>query len=381
MKISRVFCSLCLLLVLILTLCVPTAALVQADTEEESLTITTFNLSAGWVGEVYSETLEATGGTTPYTWSVSADSLPAGLSLNPTTGEISGTPTTEGTADFTVKVTDSATPAQEATEGLSIRVNPEPFVEIKTTYPAVEGIAGASFEFEVDFNYKGELGGEAHRFELILTTPQGWSAYITPQYQQENRIKEITLEPGFAAGSKLKVTATSPFWPLPEPGEYKITLEAISGEIQGATELTAVITAKYIMALAPSGELYNTTAKAGKDNFFSIDVANLGTAPIDNIKFSSVKPKGWTIEFSPDKIESLPAIDFQTVDVNIKPPTETIAGDYEITIQASGEQVSREEIKIRVTVETPTIWGWVGVGIIVLVVAGLAYIFMRFSRR
>jgi len=134
------------------------------------------------------------------------------------------------------------------------------------------------------------------------------------------------------------------------------------------------------MALAPAGELYNTTAKAGKDNYFSIEVGNLGTAAIDNIKFSSTKPTGWTIEFSPDKIESLPAFDSQTVDINMKPPTETIAGDYQITVRASGEQAS-EKIDIRVTVETPTIWGWVGVGIILVVIAGLAYIFMRFSRR
>jgi len=381
MKISRVFCSLCLLLTIILTICVPTAVFAQTDTEEIPLTIATFNLSPGWAGEPYSETLDAFGGETPYTWSISSGELPDGLSVNPATGEISGTPTTEETADFTVMLTDSTTPPQETTEQLSISVNPLPFVSIKSTYPAVEGIAGANFSFEVEFNYTAKLGGEARSFELVLTTPQGWSAYITPQYQKENRVREITLQPGFAAGTKLLVTVTSPFWPLPEPGDYNITLEAISGDIQGATELTAVVTASYTMVLAPVGELYNTTAKAGKDNFFSIEVANLGTDSIDNIKFSTVKPKGWTIEFTPDKIESLSAIDYQTVDINIKPPPETISGDYEITIQVSGEQVPREELKIRVTVETPTIWGWVGVGIIVLVVAGLAYIFMRFSRR
>ena len=376
MKISRVVLSLCLLLTMILTICSPAAVLAQ----EEALTIDTFNLPVGWVGAAYSATLKASGGTTPYTWSLSTGSLPAGLSLNSATGEISGTPTGEETANFTVKVTDSATPTQEATESLSIQVN-QPSVGVKATYPAVEGIAGASFEFEVEFNYQGELGGDARSFELLLTTPERWDAYITPQYQAENKIREITLQPGFAAGTKLKVTVTSPMWPLPEPGEYKLLLEAVSGEIQGATELTAVITAKYIMMVTPSGELYNTTVKAGRDNYFSIDVSNLGTAPIDDIKFSPINPSGWSITFTPDKIESLPAIDYQTVELNIKPPTETIAGDYEITIQASGVQASREEIKIRVTVETPTIWGWVGVGIIVLVIAGLAYVFVRFSRR
>jgi len=376
MKIGRVICSLFLLLASLLAVCQPAAVLAQ----EEPLIIYTSNLAVGWVGAEYNTKLDAIGGAEPYTWSISAGNLPAGLDLNSATGEISGTPTGEETANFTVMVTDSTTPKQEATESLSININ-QPSVEIKATYPAVEGIAGASFSFEVEFNYKGEMGGDARSFELALTTPERWDAYITPQYQKENKIREITLQPGFAAGTKLLVTVTSPFWPLPEPGEYNITLEAISGEIQGATELTAVITAKYIMSVTPSGELYNTTAKAGRDNYFSIDVSNLGTAPIDNIKFSSVNPSGWSITFTPDKIESLPAIDYQTVELNIKPPTETIAGDYEITIQASGEQASRQEVKLRVTVESPTIWGWVGVGIIVLVIAGLAFVFVRFSRR
>ena len=377
MKIGRVISSLCLLLAITLTIYSPTTVLA----EEEPVTVTTTDLAAGMVGEAYSETLEATGGATPYTWSMSADNLPAGLSLNPTTGEISGTPTEMGTANFTVKVTDSATPAEEATKELSIRVNPEPTIEIAPSFPKLEGIAGSNFQFEVELTYtSGRLGGDASLFELVVTTPEGWSAYMTPQFDRENRISAIRLAPSFS-GTKIKLIVQSPFWPLPEPGDYTITLEAISADLQTSTELTAKITAKYLMVLAPSGESYNTKAKAGEDNFFSIEVGNLGSAAIENITFSSTKPSGWTIEFSPEKIESLPALDFQTVDINIKPPTETIAGDYRISVRASGNEASEEINFIRVTVETPTIWGWVGVGIIVLVVAGLAYVFMRFSRR
>ena len=69
-------------------------------------TITTDTLPDGKVGEAYSQTLTATG-TAPITWSIDGG-LPAGLSLNADTGEISGTPTADGTAKFTVKATNSA---------------------------------------------------------------------------------------------------------------------------------------------------------------------------------------------------------------------------------------------------------------------------------
>ena len=70
-------------------------------------TITTDTLPNGKVGEAYNHTLTADG-TTPITWSVSGGALPEGLTLNETTGEISGTPTAEGTAKFTVKAENSA---------------------------------------------------------------------------------------------------------------------------------------------------------------------------------------------------------------------------------------------------------------------------------
>lgn len=65
-------------------------------------------LSAGTPGLAYTQTLSTSGGASPYTYAVTAGSLPSGLSLNTSTGVISGTPTTTGTASFTVRVTDSS---------------------------------------------------------------------------------------------------------------------------------------------------------------------------------------------------------------------------------------------------------------------------------
>lgn len=74
-----------------------------------TLAITTSSLPAANLGVAYSATLAATGGQSPYTFAVTTGSLPTGLTLNSTTGVISGTPSAAGTFNFTVTVTDSAT--------------------------------------------------------------------------------------------------------------------------------------------------------------------------------------------------------------------------------------------------------------------------------
>lgn len=73
-----------------------------------SLQITTTSLPAGAANTSYSETLSANGGKTPYYWTLFSGNLPTGLSLDPLTGVISGTPSTSGS--FTIKVTDNQSP-------------------------------------------------------------------------------------------------------------------------------------------------------------------------------------------------------------------------------------------------------------------------------
>lgn len=85
------------------------------------LGITCASPPAGDIGVPYTHTFPASGGTTPYTFSISVGSLPPGLTLNTSTGVVSGTPTGSGSS-FTIKVTDflSAT----ATAPCSITINP-----------------------------------------------------------------------------------------------------------------------------------------------------------------------------------------------------------------------------------------------------------------
>lgn len=297
-----------------------------------------------------------------------------------------GVPEGAETGDYMVSL--SASGEQASAEKIDIRVTVKipvkvEKIEMRAVHPRVEAIAGADFVFEVEFKCSGgEFMGKSRSFDLVTTAPQGWKVYMTPQYEKEKRISAIDLQAtGFTYGDKTRVVARAPFWPLPEPGEYKITVEAVSGDLKDSVELTAVITVRYHLLLAPSGERYNTTATAGKDNYFSIDIGNLGTAPLDKINFSSEKPEGWIIEFSPEKIDLLEAIHSQNIVINIKPPPKTIAGDYVVTIRALATKTTSRELNIRVTVETPTVWGWVQSTVIILLIVGLVIIFMRFRRR
>jgi len=76
------------------------------------------------VGQAYSQTNAASGGTSPYTYSVSAGSLPGGVSLNASTGLVSGTPTTGGNFNYTITVSDSSpAPVLTASQTLSGTIN------------------------------------------------------------------------------------------------------------------------------------------------------------------------------------------------------------------------------------------------------------------
>ncbi len=257
---------------------------------------------------------------------------------------------------------------------------------ILANYTKIEILSGESCEFKLEIEYIGEVGDEPRVFDLTVTGPKDWYVYIHPNYPKDVKIRSIQLKPGppgYRSPSRIGIVAVPAYWLKPEPGEYQILLEVSSDELSFSYELTAVVVATYtyILNLVPTTERYSTSAIVDRDNYFTAEVKNDGSATIEDVTFSSIKPEGWTIEFSPNRVDSIGAGSSQTIEINLKPPSGTMAGDYRITLTAEGKQVSAEELDIRVTVKTPTIWGWVGAGIVLLVIAGMVFVFMRFSRR
>lgn len=108
-----------------------TASKALAIKVNPALSVATSALAAGVANSAYTaQTLAATGGSAPYTWTTTSGALPTGLTLS-AAGAITGTPTVAGTANFTVQVTDSA--SHTATKALTIAVSSTGVLTIVTT--------------------------------------------------------------------------------------------------------------------------------------------------------------------------------------------------------------------------------------------------------
>ena len=163
----------------------------QFAPSSHSVTITTDTLPDGKVGEAYSQTLTATG-TTPIAWKIIGGALPDGLTLDETTGEISGTPTTAGTASFTVKAANSA---GSNTKELSITVEAADPVELDPVpYLDADGKKQVCTEYTVleSFTAGSILDLENKWYEL----PAGWyvvegDVTITPRLDTHGAVNLI----------------------------------------------------------------------------------------------------------------------------------------------------------------------------------------------
>ena len=112
----------------------------------------------------YSLTLGALGGTQPYTWSVISGNLPLGLTLNPSSGAISGTPTVSGTALFTVQAVSTGPPAQTVTKAVSLTVVDAPVVATSSLPGAT---TGTKYESEQSPTLAGTAGTGPYTWSLV----------------------------------------------------------------------------------------------------------------------------------------------------------------------------------------------------------------------
>ena len=244
--------------------------------------------------------------------------------------------------------------------------------KVVSQYPVLRGPVGSKFEFKVDLS---NGTGEEQSYNLSANAPQGWEVNFTPGFENK-QISTIRMKAGETGGLNVQVTSPK----QANAGEYPIDLSISAGNERIGGRLNVVLTGTYDMSISTISGRLNLDATAGGQAPLSLLIGNNGSADLSGVSFASSKPTEWEVTFETKVVDRLAPGATREINAFIKPDGKAIAGDYLVTISASNPQVSKQ-LDIRVTVETPTVWGWVGIAIVILVLAGLYGTFKSFSRR
>ena len=245
-------------------------------------------------------------------------------------------------------------------------------IELTTSYPVLRGPNDAKFEFSLDV--KNKTDKEA-LFNLTATAPKGWQINFKPPYE-DKYISSLRLKDDESKSLNIQVTPDR----SASLGEYRIPVVIAAGEAKAETEVKVIITGTYKIEAGTASGLLSLSTEKGKTGNVSMYVENTGSAPATDIEFLSVKPENWKVEYAPEKIPSIEPGDLKQVEVKITPAAEALVGDYSVGLTAKGEKGS-DDLEFRVTVKASAAWGWIGIGIIVLVILGLFGLFVSFGRR
>jgi uncharacterized membrane protein len=245
---------------------------------------------------------------------------------------------------------------------------------LTTDFPSLRGPSSQTFNFNLTL--KNDTA-EDLTFSVNAQAPAGWTvtANLTGQAQAASAI----VQAGSTSG--VTVSATPPA--AAAAGTYDIQVVAVAGERNITGALQVEVTGSYDLAVSTSDGRLNGRGAAGSASPLAVTLDNAGTAAITNVKLTATAPTGWEVTFDPDTIASLEAgaTAPTTVNAQVKPSGDAIAGDYTITITATGDQSTRDSMEIRYTVETNLLWGVIGVALIVAVAGGVWWVFQRYGRR
>ncbi|OIP88725.1 MAG: hypothetical protein AUK26_12990 [Syntrophaceae bacterium CG2_30_58_14] len=245
-------------------------------------------------------------------------------------------------------------------------------IQINAAYPVLRGQTDSKFEFSLDVLNKSEM---ERTFNLAAVGPEKWEINFKPAYEQK-QISSIRVKEGQSQTVAVEVTPAQ----NAAAKEYPIIVAISSGESRAEVKLTVNLTGTYRLDAGTPNGILSLEAYAGKPVTFSLFVKNAGSAANRNVSFSSFKPENWETTFKPEKIDSLAPGEMKQVEVTIKPGPQSLVGDYSVGVMTNGEK-SDKTVEMRVTVKASSAWGWIGIGLILLVIAGLSFLFIKMGRR
>ncbi len=267
-----------------------------------------------------------------------------------------------GKTSYTEKIVFRVTSKKVETGGL----------KLTSQYPVLTTPSGQTLKFTVDLKNETNKPLTA---SLVAQAPTGWAVRFKPQFG-DTQISSIQLKENATETLSLEIDSPA----RADAAEYPLTVRARAGAFEASTNLKVTLRGVTDLKMGTASGTLNTSVTAGQKTPVPFLVANAGTAPVRNLAFITKKPDKWTIDFKPDKIDSLNPGEVREISMEITAPARAIAGDYAITVAANSADTNKS-VDFRVTVSTATLWGWIGAAIVAAVVLGLGIVFVRLGRR
>jgi uncharacterized membrane protein len=248
-------------------------------------------------------------------------------------------------------------------------------VNIVTSYPVLTGPTDAKFEFSVEVENKSDKEGI---FNLAAQAPENWTVNFKPAYE-DKFISSLRLKAGQSQTMAVELKPN----PWAKPGEYPVGVKISSPEAEGQVALTVILTGTFKLDAGTATGLLSLSAVRGEPALVSFYVKNTGSAPLNNVRFISFQPENWKVSFAPESIDTLAPQELKQVEVSITPAGQALVGDYSVglRVESGSPPKADKTIEMRVSVTASAAWGWIGIGLIVFVMAGLVFLFARLGRR
>ncbi len=244
-------------------------------------------------------------------------------------------------------------------------------ITLTSDFPQLSGAASSTFTYSVTLT---NTGTQKETYTLSGQGPDGWTVSVHPS--SNSQALTDTVDGG--GNDTLSVTAQPPS--TVPAGAYPIQVIVTSGGQSANTALEADVTGTPSLSLSTPNQVLNAQVTAGSTGTVSLVVSNTGSTVLKNVSVTASSPTGWTATFSPASIASIQPNASATVTATVKPSSDALAGDYDVTFTATSGSATAN-VDIRTTVQTSPLWGFIGLALIALVIIGLGWVFRRYGRR
>ena len=259
-----------------------------------------------------------------------------------------------------------------ATMTTNIRVSPNAAgnVTLTTDTPQLKGSTDTTFTFSLTLN---NSTSNDLPFSVAATGPDGWT--VTGEIGSTANAASVVVTAG--STSPVSVTAKPPTGA--PAGDYPIAVDVTSGSEKAHADLQVTITGSYTLAMSTPNDVLSMNGSAGTATDLTLTLTNSGTADIPGVAMTATAPTGWVVTFDPTPVD-VPAGQTVQVVAHVTPSSDAITGDYVATMTGTSS-LATAKTDIRVTVQTSSLWGVIGIGLIAVILLGLWLVFRRFGRR